>query len=593
MAIQVGGIISGIETESIIEQLIEYEKRPIDVLEARQEDYTTQFTAYGIMENRLSALNTAFKAIDDGFDFSVFSAASDDEDIFTATASTSAAPGTYNIFVNQLAQSHKVKSGTFSGDEEVGEGTLHIEMGSTFTIDDTNNTIDFMENAGSGLGAELTATLTEGTYTIKELESAIKAALETASDSGSNNIDYTVSYDTATQKFSITEDGSTLTELQLLWSSGTNAATSAASTLGFDNSVDDTGAVTYTADNETATVVDITVSATDTLADVAAAINDSDAEVTASVILTEDDTYVLSLSSQVTGADNVMNIAVTDADGNNTDTGGLSRLVYDAGVTENLTQTQAAQNAQFTVDGVGGAGAYIERASNTVSDVITGVTLTLKDASGGSTETLTITRNTNTISEKISTFVDAYNDLLDFFSEYQKKYDPEEETVGMLVGDSTTNMIRDTLRRRFGESISGIDSLSRLADLGITLSQEDDPRLEVNSTTLASKLESHFEDVSTFFTRDTEGEEGFAVKLVDSLKSMTNSYDGILTTKKEGITKSIGDLDTKIDTLETRLETTEATLWKRFNSLELLLANYQTTGDFLSQQITALQSLNG
>ncbi len=579
MAIQVGGIISGIETESIIEQLIEYEKRPIEILEARQEDYTTQFTAYGIMENRLSALNTAFKGIDDGFDFSVFSTISGDEDIFTATASTSAVPGEYDILVNQLAQSHKVKSDIFSGDEEVGEGTLHIEMGSTFTIDDTNNTIDFMENAGSGLGAELTATLTEGTYTIKELESAIKAALETASDGGSNNIDYTVSYDAATQKFSITEDGSTLTELQLLWSSGTNAATSAASTLGFDNSADDTGAMTYTADNETATVVDITVSATDTLADVAKAINDSDAEITASVILTEDDTYVLSLSSQVTGADNVMNITVTDADGDNTDTSGLSRLAYDAGVTENLTQTQAAQNAQFTVDGVGGAGAYIERASNTVSDVITGVSLTLKGAQA-SPETLTITRDTSTISEKISTFVDAYNDLLDFFGEYQKKYDPDEETVGMLVGDSTTNMIRDTLRRSFEESISGIDSLSHLADLGITLSQEDDPRLEVNSTTLASMLETHFEDVSTFFARDTEGEEGFAVKLVDSLKSMTNSYDGILTTKKEGITKSIGALDTKIETLETKLETTEASLWKRFNSLNCCLRTIKRQGIF-------------
>ena len=172
--------------------------------------------------------------------------------------------------------------------------------------------------------------------------------------------------------------------------------------------------------------------------------------------------------------------------------------MFDAGVTENLTQTQAAQDAIFSLDGVDG----IERSSNTVTDLITGVTLTLNQAHENpatESDTLTITRDTSAISEKMSTFVDAYNDLLDFFGEYQKKYDEEEETAGVLVGDNTTNMIRNTLRRRLFGTVSGLTSLNRLADIGIALNQEEDPRLELDGSTLNTMLSNNFEDVRDFF----------------------------------------------------------------------------------------------
>ena len=106
----------------------------------------------------------------------------------------------------------------------------------------TNDKIDFKENGG-GL---LTATITAGTYTASELETEIKSQLETASDGGGNNIDYNVSYDNATKKFTIQEEGSNLTQLDILWAN----ANSASSLLGFD-AADDTGALTYTSDNVT------------------------------------------------------------------------------------------------------------------------------------------------------------------------------------------------------------------------------------------------------------------------------------------------------------------------------------------------------
>lgn len=104
-----------------------------------------------------------------------------------------------------------------------------------FTITTSNNKINFKESSG---GAELTATVSAGTYSVSTLAAAIKAALEAASVSSRT---YTVSHSTTTGKWTIT--GSTY--LDLLFSTGTNAASSFRTVLGF-GSTDFTGAVTYT-----------------------------------------------------------------------------------------------------------------------------------------------------------------------------------------------------------------------------------------------------------------------------------------------------------------------------------------------------------
>ncbi len=115
------------------------------------------------------------------------------------------------------------------------------------TFDHTNNVIDFQENIGAGLSSQLSAAIPIGTYSdMTTLASAIEGALENASV---NNIDYSVQYSQLTEKFTIRDNGTTLTELRLLWNSGTNTSIGAASELGYDNSADDTGAVIFEGDN--------------------------------------------------------------------------------------------------------------------------------------------------------------------------------------------------------------------------------------------------------------------------------------------------------------------------------------------------------
>jgi flagellar hook-associated protein 2 len=466
MSISVGGLVSGLDTNSMIEQLLELERQPIVKLQQEEAAYQVELSAYGSLKGVLGSLRSAVEDLDSGSNLIRFSAVSGDTELFSASADENATAGSYDITVQQLAKVHKLASGAFSQSEYVGEGTLHVKVGS----------------------------------------------------------------------------GSTL---------------------------------------------DIDVSATDTIMDVAQAINDSEAEIRAGVIFDGTD-YFLTLAADETGAENVINLTVTDTgDTNDTDMNGLSRLVYDQGVTENLSNAQDAADSIITVDGV----TDIHRDSNVITDVIEGVTLTLISAPVApyNQTTLTVGRDLGTVVDKITAFVDAYNEAVDIIEEYQS-YDSATETAGVLMGDAATNSIRNRLRSMVTGTVPGIESLSRLVDLGITLNTEG--RLEVDSSTLNGALDDHFEDVLQFFTQSTDGSEGFAVRMADTLDAILSSTNGTLAARTMGIQNSIDEIEDQVERLELRVLAWETRTRAQFNALEVLLSEYQTTGDYLSQQIASLQNLN-
>jgi len=99
-----------------------------------------------------------------------------------------------------------------------------------------NNKLDFSDDAG----AEVTATITAGTYTLRTLLTKIKTEMEVA-----GAYTYTISYSDSTKKITIASDG---TSLELKWATGTNTLITIGHILGFAVGADDTGTATYTAD---------------------------------------------------------------------------------------------------------------------------------------------------------------------------------------------------------------------------------------------------------------------------------------------------------------------------------------------------------
>ena len=158
----------------------------------------------------------------------------------------------------------------------------------------------------------------------------------------------------------------------------------------------------------------------------------------------------------------------------------------------------AGQDAKITVDGI----TYTD-SSNSISDMIPGVTLNLKNADSSTTITLSVNRDIETIEEKITNLVDAYNEIIDFINQ-QFEYDIEKQEVGgVLFGDGTLRSVKSDLSSLIISKISNVeDAYSTLALVGIKLDNEG--KLSINSSTLSTALQTNFSEVQKLFTAFAE-----------------------------------------------------------------------------------------
>jgi flagellar hook-associated protein 2 len=144
-----------------------------------------------------------------------------------------------------------------------------------------------------------------------------------------------------------------------------------------------------------------------------------------------------------------------------------------------FTETQQAQDCQLQVDGYPSTG-WIERSSNTVDDVLPGVSLDLH-ATG--TVTLSLSRETDELEEKLQDMVDAYNSVVDYVQQ-STDYDEDTKVAGPLIGDYTLTHIRRELRLAFVEALPGFsdgsDAYSLAGELGLKIDSEGHMELDTD-----------------------------------------------------------------------------------------------------------------
>jgi len=121
------GLATGLDTSSIVAQLVELRRRPVYRLESRREDFQSQLTALATLKTKLLALQEAASRLDTMGEFNALAASSSHENLLTATAGPTAAPGRYEISVESLATARRdVSQGYASPDEVIGAGTVWI-----------------------------------------------------------------------------------------------------------------------------------------------------------------------------------------------------------------------------------------------------------------------------------------------------------------------------------------------------------------------------------------------------------------------------------------------------------------------------------
>ena len=314
----------------------------------------------------------------------------------------------------------------------------------------------------------------------------------------------------------------------------------------------------------------------DTLADIVAAINAADVGVSASIMQVTDGGYALALTADENGKSISFSVTADD-DGDTGDTAGLSSLYADA-PTESMTLAQEGSTAKFSLNNK-----EFERSGNDITDLIEGVSISLEGAREDSWVTVQVTSDTSGLSDKVRSFADAYNSLVDTLNVYQDEGD--EETVGILFGDNTTNRIKSKIQGLIFTAVENADAgQTYLSRLGVEM--DDAGYLLFDEDVFQASLQEDADAVMNFFTNETDG---FAVKAGTLLESYLDT-DGILIAKIDGYTSSIDRVDEKIATLEEKLAETEDRLRTQYAALETLLSELQNTQDSVTSLLDSLNS---
>lgn len=249
-------------------------------------------------------------------------------------------------------------------------------------------------------------------------------------------------------------------------------------------------------------------------------------------------------------------------------------------------QSRPAQNAKIKVDGF-----EFEVPENTVSDIIPGVTLELKQAAPGREVALNVKEDHEVITGKIKEFVDAYNGALGFIQGQAKlsKDKAGRERLGPLGGDGLIRSIENMLRRVIMNPQMGVQTpIRRIGELGIEFNRNG--TLNFNQEKFNKTLASNPQAVSAFLRGDGFS-TGFVPTVQREVSNLMNSAFGPLAVRKRGITERIKQADERIERKENQLVKREESLRRKFADLETKMSKLQAQGASLGgMQMPAAQA---
>lgn len=337
--------------------------------------------------------------------------------------------------------------------------------------------------------------------------------------------------------------------------------------LAADEAIGTSGTFTIQVGDKSGTV---TVEKGDTLADIVQKINDADAGVTAKII---DGRLVL--QADVTNKEIEFSGDVDEIEFSG-DVDVLKDLAILDENGEILCELQKAQCAHIKVDGLD-----IYRDTNTISDVIEGVTFTLKAEGSAAIE---IQHDVNRVIERVKAFVDQYNSVQNFIK--------EKTTDGaVLQGDVLLGRIQSQLRQLATARVDAGGPYNQLAMIGISVDRYG--TMTLDEAKLRAALAENPEAVYRLFAADAEDGDGFngvAVRMGKELEQWLRSNEGLLASRQAMFDARMKDIDRSIERLEARLELREETLRRQFVRLEEVLAAFQTQSAWLSAQLQQLSA---
>ncbi|AIV52787.1 flagellar hook-associated family protein [Burkholderia pseudomallei MSHR1153] len=457
---------------------------------------------------------------------------------------------------------------------------------------DVNSLVTALVNAKTaGQSAALSTSIATDQTTLSAL-GTLKAAL-TALQAGIGSL----SDGTLTQKFTATATGTGLTATTGAGAVAgsysvavTQIATSQTLSSGAFNAAQQLGTGTLTLSvggKSTSISIDST---NNTLSGIAAAINSASNNpgVTATIVTGTDGAHLV-LRSASTGAANVINVGVSNLSGDNglsslavtstaSTTGGQSTIRSGGSVA--WSQSTSAQDAEFTVGGIAASSA-----SNAVSGAIAGVTLNLTQAAVGATQTLNVTTDTTAQATAITNVVNLYNTVITTMSSLSSLSGAgtSSQSAGPLLGDSTLNMIRNSLARVVGAGVTTGGSTTSLASIGIKFadgssSSQTDGALTIDTAKLNAALQNSPSTVAALFNSTN----GIGAQLNTTIQNYVQT-GGVFDTRSNALNQDLKSLAQQ----QTRLASYASQLTSQYNAqftaLNTLMAQMNSNSNYLTQ----------
>ncbi|RFP25870.1 flagellar hook protein 2 [Duganella sp. BJB488] len=620
MGISSAGIGSGLKVDDIVSKLMAVESQPLADYDKKSASYLSQVSAFGNLSGALGSFQGVLSGLTSVSSFQTLVSTPSDATVMTATASSTAQPGTYRVNINQLAQAQTLASGGYkTTTAAIGLGaktTINFSLGTvsggSFGITGTqlgaslssgglspgslsiNNTVIASDgttrsarlladaiNAKStttGVSAKAAPTVTNaalfgaagastfgnidtsagGTYalTVGGVEIAAQATGVAGGGAGgvsAASIDAALTGNTAVTRAladaNITVTGTAAAgTLQFTNADGSNIAIAEAVTGSVTGGIGNSGTAnigssttavgsislvsadgspitiggtnpagagltagvggaylgaSFTADSTRTSGNIVIDSSNNTLQGIMAAINKGGFGVTASIVSdgstgTNATPNHLILTSTATGVTSTMKITLAGSGGNPPDPDLVSLLGYDPGGVQNLSQKSAAADTLATVNGIA-----VTSSSTSIGGAIAGVSISaLKVGSS----TLSVSKDSGSLTTAVSGFVKAYNDLTNQIKQLGG-YDPDTKTGGPLLGDPTLRNLQASIRRQLGTSITGLQgtSLTNLSQIGISF--QKDGSLTLDNSKLQKAITNNFNDIAGLFAAVGHGSD--------------------------------------------------------------------------------------
>ena len=672
MPITMGGMASGLDTDAIIEKLVTVEARPIKQLEIRKKNHNIRKDGLKSLGKYLDELNNAAKELY-GFraSYTDKSTAVSDPSVLEAKASKDADRGLRKIKVIQVADSHRISSDPI-GEKDMlpaGKFTLQVDGASAVVNFKGGRLKDLKEKIDEAASSIVTTNYIRKTddsfvLTIQSVKSGEKGEIKISGDrelltraglvdgaagekKGGMSVTFDPRYFTAYMgekkpaaengSIRVAEGGKSVTVRGLLWreyalpvEAQVKEDTKLEFELSYREKGDDDSALPkrlnvgpqervnikgiildgYNVDRTREERKDQSA-AFDSMLGIGVIASDGGSRVEKVYPIAKDarGPQAIAVGKDMKNAKISKIVLYCNRGVMEVSSLQIATPVDQKGMLEPKNTVSRPQDAKLSVDGI----ELARDRNDALTDVIRGVTLTIKRPSSGEID-LSVEHSIDGSVDKIRKFVDAYNKYLDFNAEITKsgktqkpgEYDKMLQESGVLSGDMTMMRLESTLRATVTAAFpNGADRpIKMLSQMGVTTGAVNaawesikSGKLVIDEELLKKTVMDNPEGVLLFFASDTDGDgkpdEGMAFRITYVLKPYVMPGKNIIALQMENEDNSIRAVDDNIKRHEEHLKKYEEKLRAKFAHMEQAITQTNSTKQWMKQQMGGMSGEGG